>query len=179
MAKEEETKKPEEEEIHDTSTTGDDTNNSNTRNKHKRRKKVRSRQKNIYKDQRDVKPAHLVPGHRHYKGRPLTAETRAKLHMPKIDPRSPFAGDGEWSAVGDWNDNAVPGNNNYDDSHTDALDAKPLAVDQPETTISMTKKDDVEDTGASLVPRNGRQHRETQQQAQETQIQKVQESVVK
>jgi len=167
LAKESETKKLEEEVIHDTgansaegaqyekgiSTTGvDTTNNSSKGNKHKRRKKVRSRQKNIYKDQRDVKPAHLVPGHRNYRGRPLTAETRAKLHMPKIDPRSPFTGDGEWSAVGDWNDNAVPGNNNYDGSHADALDAKPLAVDQFETTISMTKKDD-EETGASLVPR--------------------------
>ena len=48
----------------------------------RKRRKVRSRQKNIYKDNRppDQKPDHLVPGGYEYKGRPITAETRAKLN---------------------------------------------------------------------------------------------------
>jgi ElaB/YqjD/DUF883 family membrane-anchored ribosome-binding protein len=50
----------------------------------KRRKKIRSKQKNIRKDHRDVKPVHVLE-----KGRPLTAETRAKLQAPKII-RSPL-----------------------------------------------------------------------------------------
>lgn len=47
----------------------------------RKRRKVRSRQKNIYKDNRvaDNKPDHLIPGGFEYKGRPITAETRAKL----------------------------------------------------------------------------------------------------
>jgi len=53
--------------------------------KRKKRRKVRSRQKNIYKDRRDrgEKPSHLVPGNKDYRGRPLTAETRAKLNLEK------------------------------------------------------------------------------------------------
>jgi hypothetical protein len=49
-----------------------------TRRRH--RPKVRSRQKNIYKDTRpmDQKPIHLIPG-KEFGGRPLTAETRTKL----------------------------------------------------------------------------------------------------
>ena len=45
----------------------------------KRRKKVRSKQKNIRKDHRDVKPVHVME-----QGRPLTAATRAILQAPKI-----------------------------------------------------------------------------------------------
>ena len=48
-----------------------------TNKKKKYRKKVRSKQKNIRKDHRDVPPLHLFR-------RPLTAETRAKLQAPKI-----------------------------------------------------------------------------------------------
>jgi hypothetical protein len=50
----------------------------------KKRKKVRSRQKNIRKDNRssDKKPAHLIPGSRNYQGRPMTQETRDKLNLP-------------------------------------------------------------------------------------------------
>lgn len=49
----------------------------------RKRRKVRSRQKNIYKDKRmsQHKPRHLVPGRQEFKGRPLTAETRAKLNL--------------------------------------------------------------------------------------------------
>lgn len=60
--------------------------------KQRRRRKVRSKQKNIYKDKRDVKPAHLIPGNSNYQGRPLTVETQTKLSMTKIVP-SPFASD--------------------------------------------------------------------------------------
>jgi hypothetical protein len=51
----------------------------NTKAHRRRRKKIRSKQKNIRKDHRDVKPVHVME-----KGRPLTAETRAKLQAPKI-----------------------------------------------------------------------------------------------
>lgn len=51
--------------------------------KHKKRK-VRSRQKNIYKDTRlaQHRPSHLILGRPDYQGRPLTAETRVKLNLP-------------------------------------------------------------------------------------------------
>jgi hypothetical protein len=51
--------------------------------KHKKRK-VRSRQKNIYKDTRlaQYRPSHLILGRPDYQGRPLTAETRVKLNLP-------------------------------------------------------------------------------------------------
>jgi hypothetical protein len=48
----------------------------------RKRKKVRSRQKNIYKDKREIKPDHLIPGNKHYKGKPITPETRKKLNLP-------------------------------------------------------------------------------------------------
>mmetsp|Transcript_55016 Transcript_55016/g.159273 ORF Transcript_55016/g.159273 Transcript_55016/m.159273 type:complete len:278 (-) Transcript_55016:2-835(-) len=57
--------------------------------KHKRRK-VRSNQKNIRKDHREKKPDHLIAGKRNYQGRPLTAETRAKLNLPAPKERKPF-----------------------------------------------------------------------------------------
>lgn len=49
----------------------------------RKRHKVRSRQKNIYKDKRltQHKPGHLIPGRAEFQGRPLTAETRAKLNL--------------------------------------------------------------------------------------------------
>jgi hypothetical protein len=48
----------------------------------RKRKKVRSRQKNIYKDKREHKPEHLIPGSKNYKGKPITPETRKKLNLP-------------------------------------------------------------------------------------------------
>lgn len=51
------------------------------KDKKRKRRKVRSRQKNIRKDNRETKPTHLVPGNADYRGRPLTAETRRKLNM--------------------------------------------------------------------------------------------------
>ncbi len=56
----------------------------------KKRRKVRSRQKNIRKDNRsaDEKPAHLIPGSRNYQGRPMTEETRAKLNLPAPTKKS-------------------------------------------------------------------------------------------
>ena len=50
----------------------------------RKRRKVRSRQKNIRKDNRsaDEKPAHLIPGSRNYQGRPMTEATREKLNLP-------------------------------------------------------------------------------------------------
>ena len=50
----------------------------------KRRKKVRSRQKNIRKDNRPLeqRPEHLRPGHTAYKGRPLSAATKEKMGLP-------------------------------------------------------------------------------------------------
>jgi hypothetical protein len=50
--------------------------------KPRKRRKVRSRQKNIYKDHRDVKPVHLQPGGSSY--RPLTPATKSKIGTPKI-----------------------------------------------------------------------------------------------
>ncbi len=60
-----------------------------TQKKNKRRK-VRSKQKNIRKDNRENKPEHLVVGRKRYQGRPLTSETRAKLHLPSPKVRTPY-----------------------------------------------------------------------------------------
>lgn len=95
--------------------------------KKRKRRKVRSRQKNIYKDKRDVKPSHLIPGRRNYQGRPLTEETRTKLHLPKFE-KSPFAAE--------WND------------HDNMLDTMPLAVDSS-TVVETITKDEV---GSLIAP---------------------------
>ena len=57
---------------------------TNTKQKRKR-PKVRSRQKNIAKDNRaaNVKPSHLVPGRDDYAGRSMTQTTREKLGLGK------------------------------------------------------------------------------------------------
>ena len=49
----------------------------------RKRRKIRSRQKNIFKDKRlsQHKPGHLIPGRPDFRGRPLTAETRYKLKL--------------------------------------------------------------------------------------------------
>ena len=67
----------------------DDTNKKGNSNNKKKRRKIRSRQKNVYKDSRSLeeKPKHLVPGKRLYQGRPLTSETRTKLGLPAPKPR--------------------------------------------------------------------------------------------
>lgn len=53
------------------------------KSKQRKRRKIRSRQKNIYKDKRltQHKPSHLILGRAEFQGRPLTAETRAKLNL--------------------------------------------------------------------------------------------------
>lgn len=66
------------------------------RQKKKRYKKVRSRQKNIVKDNRSQKPKHLEFG-KDYRGRPLTAATRAKLNLPETRETG-----GRWES--NWND---------------------------------------------------------------------------
>lgn len=50
----------------------------------RKKKKIRSRQKNIYKDTRlaQHKPSHLIMGRPGFYGRPLTAETRGRLNLP-------------------------------------------------------------------------------------------------
>lgn len=58
--------------------------------KTKKRRKIRSRQKNIRKDNREVKPDHLIVGQKHYQGRPLTSETRSKLNLPPPKLRTAF-----------------------------------------------------------------------------------------
>lgn len=72
---------------------------SNSSTKRKRRK-IRSKQKNIYKDQREKKPDHLIVGNKNYQGRPLTAETRAKLNLPvpKTTPNPSLSG--TWTGEG-------------------------------------------------------------------------------
>jgi hypothetical protein len=64
-----------------TAETHDDKDNSGSKRK---RRKIRSRQKNIRKDNRatEEKPKHLLPGKFNYQGRPLTEETRRKLNLP-------------------------------------------------------------------------------------------------
>jgi hypothetical protein len=69
----------------------------------RKRRKVRSRQKNIYKDNRaaDKKPDHLTPGGYEYKGRPITAETRAKLAKKQgvtDDDDDSFTKNDEWKS---------------------------------------------------------------------------------
>lgn len=57
--------------------------------KKRKRVKTRSKQKNIRRDNRpeSAKPAHLLPGSKEYKGRPLTPETKAILHLPPTKPK--------------------------------------------------------------------------------------------
>ena len=82
--------------------------------KKRKRPKIRSRQKNIYKDHRDKKPDYLIPGKRNYQGRPLTPATRIKLNLPpsKTSLKQTEHLDSHW-----------------DEEPNDSIDAKPLAVD--------------------------------------------------
>jgi hypothetical protein len=56
-----------------------------TASKKRKRRKIRSKQKNVRKDNREKKPRHLLPGY-NYQGRPLTEETRKRLGLP--DPKT-------------------------------------------------------------------------------------------
>lgn len=148
------------------------------RSKRKRRK-VRSRQKNIRKDHRDVKPAHLVPGQRHYQGRPLTEETRARLNLPTI-VKSPFDASTEWTG-GNGPDN------HYDDDdkvchsleRSNHLDAMPLAVDnndhlhqQADVTSSRSAKDTHDATNKAPVLKGDQTNTKDGKSSRETRIQK-------
>jgi hypothetical protein len=81
----------------------------------RKRRKVRSRQKNIYKDRREKIPDHLLAASKDFKGRPLTAETRAKLNLPAS--KSAQGKEETWKSSWDG------------DPHDSAIDAMPLAVD--------------------------------------------------
>jgi hypothetical protein len=99
--------------------------------KKSKRRKIRSRQKNIYKDNRKEKPSHLVPGQRHYQGRPLTTETRQKLNLPEPVGKQK---DDSWTSswVSDQNQQQQ-----QQPEHEDAVDAMPLAVDAAENNIAV------------------------------------------
>lgn len=88
--------------------------------KKRKRRKIRSRQKNIYKDRRESKPEHLVPGSTTYQGRPLTPATRAKLQLP---PSKTSTMESKWS----------------DDQPTNELEAMPLAVEQDLGVVADTE----------------------------------------
>lgn len=77
------------------------------------RPKVRSRQKNIYKDKRpmDQKPIHLIPGKKEFGGRPLTAETRTKL-VDILPPK-------QQQQSRQYHDNRRHNDNNMNDVHID------------------------------------------------------------
>jgi hypothetical protein len=81
----------------------------------RKRTKIRSRQKNIYKDTRAEKPSHLIPGKHDYKGRPMTLETRKRLNLPLEKEPSTME---SWSS--NWND---------DQPKDTGMDTMPLAVD--------------------------------------------------
>jgi hypothetical protein len=92
----------------------------------RKRTKIRSRQKNIYKDKRSEKPSHLIPGKHNYQGRPMTLETRKRLNLPLEKPAST---EETWSS--NWND---------DQAKDTAVDTMPLAVDAVTEQPSEEKK---------------------------------------
>jgi len=104
----------------------------------RKRPKIRSKQKNIVKDKRTEKPKHLVLG-KDYQGRPLTAETRAKLNLPKVD-RDGSNNAGSWRRV--WQDDGA----SFRPRDSFAInpgfvDGLPLAVDaMPEQQLLEPKK---------------------------------------
>mmetsp|Transcript_20042 Transcript_20042/g.43124 ORF Transcript_20042/g.43124 Transcript_20042/m.43124 type:complete len:318 (+) Transcript_20042:95-1048(+) len=61
--------------------TNDTTTTEAIRKQKRKRPKIRSRQKNIRKDNREKKPDHLVVGSTNYQGRPLTEQTRHRLNL--------------------------------------------------------------------------------------------------
>jgi len=64
---------------------GDASNDDKSKNKGRKKPKIRSKQKNVRKDNRPthLKPDHLKIGSVAYQGRPLTQETREFLNMPE------------------------------------------------------------------------------------------------
>lgn len=106
---------------------GDEHNAENSDNKGKKRKrtKVRSRQKNIYKDKREHKPEHLVPGNKEYQGRPLSEATRTKLQLPPSKAAQNVS-----TLRSHWNQD--------DDTGGPDMDTKPLAA---ELTVNESKLD--------------------------------------
>ncbi len=94
----------------------------------KKRRKVRSRQKNIRKDNRSAeeKPAHLIPGSRNYKGRPMTQATREKLNLPP-PVKKPFRGN--FSNNNEANDSSLFVIDRAPDATGDDLGVK-LAIDE-------------------------------------------------
>lgn len=120
--------------------------------KKRKRRKVRSRQKNIRKDNRDVKPAHLIPGQGRYLGRPLSEETRARLNMPTI-VKSPFAGD-VWHGNDDDNDDNDHSNKRHaNEGSSSALDAMPLAIDNEMLRVKALPFKNQNEDGEDLDPR--------------------------
>ena len=87
---------------------------------------MRSRQKNIYKDKREKKPDHLVVGNKDYKGRPLTAETRAKLNLPASKSSSQVGASSSWKS-------------SWDDAPESTIDAMPLAVEVEDKVVNDKK----------------------------------------
>jgi hypothetical protein len=101
--------------VGDTKTTTTTTSPAETEERRRRhRPKVRSRQKNIYKDKRpmDQKPIHLIPGKKEFGGRPLTAETRTKL-VDILPPKQ------QQQPPRQYHDNRRHNDNNMNDVHID------------------------------------------------------------
>ena len=129
-----------------TSINQDGENNNNKR----KRKKVRSRQKNIRKDNRAAnnKPTHLVPGRSDYIGRPLTKETRKRLGLESNTNTTKKSKDGDKVEKafdsGEW----VGG----DDDNVSAVTAKEGSGDVTgATNVSEPPKAEVKETGDTLT----------------------------
>lgn len=90
--------------------------------KKKKRRKIRSRQKNIYKDNRAEKPSHLIQGQDNFRGRPLTPATRQRMNLPDPSENKP------WKSSWD-------GEANQDDG----VDSMPLAIDAVDEPVKATK----------------------------------------
>jgi hypothetical protein len=113
---------------------------SSTGKSKRKRRKVRSRQKNIRKDHRDVKPAHLQNS-----GRPLTVETRLRLQAPTLLsvplessglPQSPFQATSITNTSEPRSDTACTPNDSATaveelPSEMDAIDSSPSKLQVP------------------------------------------------
>ena len=122
--------------------------NSNSKSGKRKRRKIRSRQKNIYKDNRpaDKRPKHLVPGNRMYQGRPLTDETRSKLDLP---PSKAFRSH-NWEEYGHHTSTSTKGN----DSHPNHVDSNSNNVGTPVVALGVDEllseeKPNISNTSAS------------------------------
>jgi hypothetical protein len=110
----------------------------------KPRTKTRSRQKNIRKDNRTVKPRHLIAGKYNYQGRPLTRETCVRMGIPfdetHVDNEG-FAGDAgmqhrDTIASNDTGSNAMPIHAHSEDK---VVDDQPIQEKQKYVKISTNK----------------------------------------